>query len=168
MDNRLFDLIPRSQPLPRDATPIGWETLGVGGPRGDAITMIEFARDGATGMPRVFGVNHHPEIVRREAQIAILDQKLERGEVTAGWVDERREILTRSYPQEDSDDLLQLTSDFTLLGPLRFHLRRQVRQRLEKLGLDADLLREERAIEGTTFGAGNPRLPVLRDTGLAS
>jgi hypothetical protein len=158
MDNRLFDLIPRSQAFPHGVTPVGWETLGVGGPRGDAITMIEFARDDHAGMPRIFGVNHHPEIVRREAQIAILEQKVERGEVTAEWAAERLEILTRSYPQEDSDDLLQLTSDFTLLGPLRFHLRRQVGQRAESLGFALD----------ASSGAGTSRLPILRDAGLAS
>ncbi|MFL6195186.1 MAG: hypothetical protein ACJ75H_13510 [Thermoanaerobaculia bacterium] len=160
LDNRLFDLIPRSQAFPHGVTPVGWETLGVGGPRGDALTMIEFARDAAGAMPRVFGVNHHPEIARREGQIAILEQKVERGEVTAEWAAERREILTRSYPQEDSDDLLQLTSDYTLIGPLRFHLWRQVRQRAESLGFAVDL-REERALQGSSYGAGTSRLPIL-------
>ena len=47
--------------------------------------MIEFARDAGGLMPRVFGVNHHPEIVNRAGQLAILEQKLERGEVSAQW-----------------------------------------------------------------------------------
>jgi len=147
LDNRLFDLIPRPGAFPEGALPIGWETLGVGGPPGDAITMIEFARDAGGLMPRVFGVNHHPEIVNRERQLAIFQQKLERGEVDEQWVAERREALTRSYPGENSEKLLQLTSDYTLLTPLRFHLWRQVRRRAESLGYAVDL-HEERLAAG--------------------
>ena len=69
LDNRLFDLIPREGTFPDGVTAIGWETLGVGGPPGDAITMIEFARDAGGVMPRVFGVNHHPEIANRAGQL---------------------------------------------------------------------------------------------------
>ncbi|HEX3555862.1 MAG TPA: hypothetical protein VIA62_21815 [Thermoanaerobaculia bacterium] len=139
LDNRLFDLIPRPGSFPAGAVPIGWETLGVGGPRGDALTMMEFARDSGGAMPRVFGVNHHPEIVDRSRQLLILERKLALGEVTAQWAAERREALTRGYPDEDSDAHLRLTSDYTLLGPLRFHLRRQMRLRTESLGFRVDL-----------------------------
>jgi hypothetical protein len=139
LDNRLFDLIPRPGTFPPGMTPIGWETLGIGGPRGEAITMIEFARDAEGAMPRIFGVNHHPEIVDRARQIRIVDQKLERGEVSAEWVAERREALTRTFPDENSEHLLGQTSEYTLLRPLRFHLGRQVRRRIESLGLAADL-----------------------------
>ena len=45
------------------------------------------------------------------------------------WYQERLEILTRQFPEEDVDQRLHLTSDFTLLGPLRFHLFRAVRLR---------------------------------------
>ncbi|HLA76590.1 MAG TPA: hypothetical protein VJU18_03315 [Vicinamibacteria bacterium] len=145
VDNRLYDLIPRGGTV-QGAIPIGYETLGVGGPRGNALTMAEFARDREGFMPRVFGVNHHPEIVDRARQRLILQQKQERGEVSAEWVAERAEILTRTYPDENSDQRLHLTSDFTLLGPLRFHLYRQVRRRAEALGLPIDL-HEERILE---------------------
>lgn len=146
LDNRLFDLIPFRRAFPAGTAPIGWETLGVGGPRGDALTMFEFARDTGGRMPRVFGVNHHPEIVNRARQLQILELKLERGEVTSQWAAERREILTRAYPDEDSDDRLQLTSDYTLLGPLRFHLWRQVRLRSEGLGHAVDLHEDRVAV----------------------
>ncbi len=139
LDNRLFDLIPRPGTFPSGVVPIGWETLGVGGPRGDALTMLEFARDSGGAMPRVFGVNHHPEILDRARQLLILEQKVERGEVTPEWAAERREALTRDYPNEDSDARLRLTSDYTLLGPLRFQLQRQVRLRTESLGFDVGL-----------------------------
>ena len=160
LDNRLFDLIPRGGAFPEGVLPIGWETLGVGGPPGDAITMIEFARDAGGLMPRVFGVNHHPEIVNRERQLVIFEQKLERGEVSAQWVEERREALTRSYPGEDSEELLQLTSDYTLLQPLRFHVWRQVRRRAESLGYAVDL-HEDRLAAGPPLAAGESRLYAL-------
>ena len=97
--------------------------------------MLEFARDRAGSMPRIFAVNHHPEIVDRFRQIMILEQKLDRGEVSHEWYQERLEILTRTYPDENSDQRLHVTSDYTLLGPLRFHLYRAVRRRAESLGL---------------------------------
>jgi hypothetical protein len=139
IDNRLFDLIPRPEAFPPGMTPIGWETLGTGGQPGEAITMIEFARDPGGTMPRIFGVNHHPEVVDRARQMQIVDQKLERGEVSAKWVAERREALTRSFPDEKTEQLLVQTSEYTLLNPLRFHLWRQVRLRIESLGFTADL-----------------------------
>ncbi len=44
--------------------------------------MIEFARGAGDGMPRIFGVNHHPEIVDRPRQLAILRRRQAAGEVT--------------------------------------------------------------------------------------
>jgi hypothetical protein len=134
VENRLFDLIPRGHGAPAWVLPIGYETLGVGGPAGNAVTMIEFARDRGGTMPRMFAVNHHPEIVDRFRQVMILNQKRERGEVSDEWYRERLEILTRAFPDEDVDQRLHLTSDFTLLAPLRFHLFRQIRLRAEALG----------------------------------
>jgi hypothetical protein len=138
VDNRLFDLVPTRPPAPGEV-PIGHETLGVGGPPGEAITMLEFARDTGGVMPRVFGVNHHPEIVNRSRQLMILEQKHERGEVNEQWFEERALILTATYPDEDSDRRIHLTSDYTLLAPLRFHVLRQVRRRAEALGVRLDL-----------------------------
>jgi hypothetical protein len=90
-------------------------------------------------MPRVFGVNHHPEIVDRSRQMMLLRQKLERGEVTPEWSEERAQIMSESQPDDMGDQLLHLTSDYTLLGPLRFYLYRQVRERAEALGLPVDV-----------------------------
>jgi hypothetical protein len=134
VENRLFDLVPPDSGFPGDVLPIGWEALGIGGPRGEAVTMIELARDREGVMPRVFAVNHHPEIVDRFRQVMILSQKRERGEVSEQWYQERLDILTGSLPDEDVDRRLHLTSDFTLLGPLRFHLFRQIRGRVEARG----------------------------------
>lgn len=139
LDNRLFDLIEAPRPLPAGMLRIGYETLGVGGPRGDALTMLELARDAAGVMPRFFGVNHHPEVVERTRQMTLLEAKLARGEVSEQWVAERREILTRKHPDEDSDSRLQRTSECTLLGPLRFFLYRHLRRRAEQLRLPFEL-----------------------------
>jgi hypothetical protein len=135
VDNRLYDLVPDRSGFPSGVTPIGYETSGVGGPVGDAVTMLEFARDREGDMPRVFGVNHHPEIVDRTRQLMILDQKFERGDVSREWYEERRRIMQETYPDDTGDSRLHLTSDYTLLGPLRFHLERQVRRRAHELGL---------------------------------
>jgi hypothetical protein len=132
VDHRLFDLIP--DPTATDFTPIGYETLGVGGPPGDAVTMIEFARDASGAMPRVFGVNHHPEIVDRSRQRMILQQKRERGEVSEEWYLDRLRVLD-AYPDDSTDQRLHLTSDFTLIGPLRFHLYRELNRRAAALGI---------------------------------
>jgi hypothetical protein len=139
VENRLFDLVPDGDRFPAGVLPVGYDTMGLGGPRGDGVTMLEFARDRNGQMPRIFAVNHHPEIVDRFRQIMILEQKYDRGDVSHEWYQERLEVLTRTYPDENSDQRLHVTSDYTLLGPLRFHLYRAVRRRAESLGLRVDV-----------------------------
>jgi hypothetical protein len=158
VENRLFDLTPDGDRFPPGIEPIGYETLGMGGPRGEGVTMLEFARDRDGVMPRVFAVNHHPEIVDRFRQIMLLEQKLDRGDVSHEWYQERLEILTRTYPDENSDQRLHVTSDYTLLGPLRFHLYKAVRRRAEELKLKVDV-REDRVLEDlerATVAASRP------------
>ena len=135
LDTRYFDLVPEHGQLPAGMTALAHETRGIGGPAGDALTMVEFARDRGGEMPRLLGMNHHPEIGERARQIDILDRKLRAGEVTQAWHDERTELMTRSYPHEDSDLLLRLTSEYTFLGPVRFHLRRMAEQRTAALAV---------------------------------
>ena len=151
IDNRLFDLIPVAANGGGPAA-LAHETLGVGGPPGEALTMLEFARDAAGLMPRVFGVNHHPEIVDRGRQRLILEQKKGRGEVSEAWYRERADALTRHYPDENSDRRLHVTSDYTLLGPLRYYVHRQVRLRAESLGIPVDV-HEDRVPEETARDA---------------
>ena len=134
-DNRQFDLVPPAGGLPSFVQALGYETCGIGGPRGKAVTMLEFGRDHEGVMPRVFATNHHPEIVGRSRQLLIIDQKQARGEVTSEWVRRRLELLADTYPDDEADQRLHVTSDYTLLGPLRFHLWRQVRLRAEAMGL---------------------------------
>jgi hypothetical protein len=139
VDHRLFDLIPEAGRLPDGFLAVGHEVRGLGGPEGEGLTMMEFARDRGGVMPRVFGVNHHPEIVDRSRQMMLLRQKLERGEVTREWSEERAQIMSESRPDDTRDQLLHLTSDYTLLGPLRFYLYRQIRERAEALGLPVEV-----------------------------
>ena len=161
VDHRLYDLIPTpGDDLPVRVLPIGHEAQAVGGPAGEALTMVEWARDREGVMPRVFGVNHHPEIVDRSRQVLILREKLERGEVSADWCAERLRIMGETYPDDARDQRLQLTSEFTLMGPLRYHLYRQVRLRALELSLPIDL--HEDGISGL-HGA----MAVAPATGLA-
>ena len=143
LDHRLYDLVPRPGPLPAGVIAIGYETRGVGGPPGDAITMLEFARDPGGEVPRMFAVNHHPEIVDLQRQMLVLLRKRERGEVTAEWFEERRAVLEATHVDPARDRRLHLTSDYTLLGPLRFHLYREVRRRAEALGVPIALHEDE-------------------------
>ena len=101
LDNRLYDML-APDGVPPGVRVLGRETLGLGGPPGDALTMLEIERDEGGMMPRIFGVNHHPEIVDRDRQHVVMRKKLQRGQVDQQWIDERQEILTRTYPDEDS------------------------------------------------------------------
>jgi len=155
LDNRLFDLVPHDEGLLRDAH--GRLAVGYEWPRWpshNALTMMEWARDPGGVMPRIFGVNHHPEIVDRERQLLILEQKRQTdGHLPASWYEERIETLTRTFADEDTERRLHITSDYTLLGPLRFHVQRQVRRRAEALGFEVDL-REDRLHDEDAVGAG--------------
>ena len=133
LDNRLYDLIPR-RPWPADTAAISHEALGAGGARGEAVTMIEVARDGAGVMPRILGVNHHPEIVNRARLLVTIEKQLARGDVTPEWYEERKKTLTEPVADEWGDRLIHLTSSYTFMGPLRFHLYKLARLRGEALG----------------------------------
>ena len=150
LDSRLYDLIPTAD-AGRRVTIVGTETLGVGGPRGDAMTMMEVERDASGRMPRVFGVNHHPEIVDRANLMGMLRRKLERGEIDQDWYERRVGALAVQFPDERDDSLLHVTTDFTFQGPLRFHLTRTARRRAEALGrpFPADESDVVRALTGT-------------------
>jgi len=132
LDSRLFDLIPRPD-AKRRVTIVARETQGVNGPPGEAMTMMEVARDRSGRIPRIFGVNHHPEIIDRANLMAMLRAKLDRGEVTKTWYDQRMRTLSVQFPDESSDRDLHATSDFTFLGPLKFHVTRAARLRAGEL-----------------------------------
>lgn len=117
VDNRLFDLVLDGGGV----TPIAFENES-----SDNITMAEMAR--LDGMPRVWGVNHHPEIIDREHVLGVVEEKWQRGEVTRRWYEERLHMLENEMV---GDNVRQshLTSHYTLLAPLRFHIERLVAER---------------------------------------
>lgn len=117
VDNRLFDLAFDGG----SATPIAFENDA-----SDAVTTCEFARLGE--MPRVYGVNHHPEIIDREHVMAVVEEKWRHGEVSRKWYEERLHTLENEMTG-DNVRQSRLTSRYTLLEPLRFHLERLLRER---------------------------------------
>lgn len=114
VDNRFFDMVPDSL---ASATPLAFENE-----EQHALTMVEIDRDSSGGMPRIFGANHHPEIIDREHILAVLEEKLAHGEVSREWYEERAHTLTRLF-QGEQERQSRLTSEFTLLGLLRHHVR---------------------------------------------
>lgn len=120
VDNRLFDLILED---PRTTMPIAFEAGG-----SSALTMVELARDTSGVMPRFLGVNHHPEIIDREHIMQVLDEKRAHGEVSAQWYDERATTLRDLFKGEEERQS-RLTSHYSLIEPLRFHLGRAIRER---------------------------------------
>ena len=139
LDSRLYDLIPSLHGLPHGRVPVSYEVNASTGMAGDALTMIEFARDRGGAMPRILALNHHPEIRDRNRQRRVLESMFARGEVARDWYEERSRTLDQAFSTPESERDVALTSHFTLLAPLRFHLYRQVRQRADKLGVDTAL-----------------------------
>src|SRR4029077_10408612 len=86
IDNRLFDLVIEDN---CDVSCLAFENE-----QSAAVTMLEFSRDPGGEMPRVFGVNHHPEIVDREHVLSVLDEKRLHGHVTEEWYRERADTMS--------------------------------------------------------------------------
>ncbi len=149
LDSRIFDLVPSHAAKGRIAI-LGTETLGVAGPAGNAMTMMEIARDAGGTMPRMFAVNHHPEIADRARLLTMLRGKLDRGEIDAAWYGERVALLERQFDDREQDAALRVTSEFTFKAPLRFHLVRAVRRRAEAFG--AAFPMHESQIESAILG----------------
>ncbi len=121
VDNRLFDLILEDA---RRSQPIAFEAAG-----SSALTMIELARDAGGTMPRFFGMNHHPEIIDRDHIMQVLDEKRAHHEVSDQWYEERA-VTMRDLFRGEQERQSRLTSHFTLMAPLRFHLERVIAERV--------------------------------------
>lgn len=139
LDSRLYDLIPSVPCFPKGMIPIAYEASAPGGNAGDALTMIEFARDSGGIMPRILAVNHHPEVRDRRRQLQLLNAKLASGEVSAEWYQERAQTLKAATLTRPIEQAVMMTSQYSLLAPLRFMIYRQVRRRAEELGCGSDL-----------------------------
>lgn len=133
IDSRLFDLIPEPT-APKGALALSFETLARDGSVGEALTGVEFARDPAGTMPRMIGVNHHPEIMESERQRLITEGLWGRGEVTRSWYEERLNILSNGKRDPELAQQLAVTTGFTLVWPLRFHLVKNLKERTRALG----------------------------------
>lgn len=120
VDNRLFDLILEDA---GKSLPIAFDAGGA-----SSLTMVEVARDRSGTMPRFLGVNHHPEIIDREHIMRVLDEKRTHGEVSDQWYAERATTM-RDLFHGENERQSRLTSHYTLLEPLRFHLGRMIRER---------------------------------------
>jgi hypothetical protein len=120
IDNRLFDLKLESA---GKSCPVAFESID-----SPAMTMIELARSADTGVPRILASNHHPEIVDRDHIMQVLEEKRAHGEVNDQWYEERERTLTE-FLYGETERQSRLTSYFTLLGPIRHHLGRLVRER---------------------------------------
>jgi hypothetical protein len=110
LDSRLYDLVPTGR---NGFVPLAHEEAG------DALTMAELARDADGLTPRVWGVNHHPEIGDRGRQRDRLARLEARGEVTHEWVDERRAALDAWNASAAMEKRLQATAEYTFEAPLR-------------------------------------------------
>ncbi|MCX5787766.1 MAG: hypothetical protein NTX64_04540 [Elusimicrobia bacterium] len=136
-DSRLFDLIPNGMPLASGMTVIAHEVTRDGA-CGDALTMLELARDGGGVMPRFLAVNHHPEVFDAALQRRLVEERLAEGPVPDDWLEERARIID-SLVDPVIGRRIRLTSRMTLVDPLRFHIFRQVRRRTELLGRSSPL-----------------------------
>ena len=139
LDNRLYDLIPPADGLPSDVVGLSCEALGVCGPPGDALTAIEVARDPSGRCRASWASTTIPRSSTDPRQLTILRKRMERGAVTPEWYAERAKALTETIGDERGDQWLHLTSAYMFLGPLRYHLYRQIRLRAESLGRVIDV-----------------------------
>lgn len=115
LDNRLFDLVADDSD---SFMPLAFESESR-----RVLTMIEVATDAGSGIPRIFGANHHPEIIDREHILAVLDEKRAHGEVSDSWYEERAGTMANLF-QGEQERQSRLTSEYTLLGLLRHHVGR--------------------------------------------
>ena len=133
IDSRLFDLIPE-----REATfqgiHLSYDTLPRDGSTGNALTGVEFARDSSGTMPRMLGVNHHPEIMDPGRQRLIVEELWERREVTREWYEERLNVVSQGNRDVGIARQLAVTTGFTFVWPLRFQLVKNLRQHAERMG----------------------------------
>ena len=132
VDNRLFDLR-----LIPGALPHGVVILGVSptDAANAALTMVEFARDAGGVMPRVLGMNHHPEIDDARHQMSLIEEKVARGDVTEAWAHDRRRTMQSVFKDVETARMVREASMLTFQGPLRFHLAKALRIRRAALGL---------------------------------
>src|SRR5258708_5173109 len=120
VDNRLFDLVGTGRN--------GVNVIARERESSDSFTVVEFARDPSCTMPRILGVNHHPEIIDRDRIMVVLEEKRADGEVSESWYRERVTTM-RDLFRGEAERQSRITSEYTFAGPLRFHLHRLIEER---------------------------------------
>lgn len=124
LDSRLFDILPTKR---GPGTILAHEADAAGAP-GEAVTMVELDRfpDGA---PRVWAVNHHPEIGGAEEQRESLLRLASEREVGPDWLDERLRALDAFDVSVEAERELRATRAFTFEEPVRAVLARALAAR---------------------------------------
>ncbi len=132
-DSRHYDLIPQRKKLRRGTTAIAFETVRPGGPPGTAMTMCEFARK-RDGVPRILGVNHHPEIPDAAALGLLLEAKVRSGEVTQDWYESRAALLATLQSGDHSEPARLLSAGYSFGFLVRDGLRELIEARGRRRG----------------------------------
>jgi hypothetical protein len=120
LDSRLFDLIPTGS---GGHPPLAFDSDLAGTAVGEAATMFEFARM-ESGLPRIWGVNHHPEIGDVGLQRERLERMWENGGVSEAWYRERLSALAAWNASSAAERGLLRTTRWTFEKPLRLHIER--------------------------------------------
>lgn len=119
LDSRLFDILPTGK--------VGVEILAheatSDGDRGEAMTMAEVERFG-DGTPRIWAVNHHPEIGDAGEQKARLLRIATSRHLSEAWLGERLQALEAWNASEAAERRLQITTSYTFEEPVRAILSR--------------------------------------------
>jgi hypothetical protein len=121
LDSRLYDLLPTGSGTLR---PLSFDCDSSGSGRGAAVTMFEFARMGRGTAPRIWGVNHHPEIGDVGVQRERLERMWENGGLSEAWYRERLSALAGWNASSAAERGLQRTTRWTFEMPLRLHIAR--------------------------------------------
>jgi hypothetical protein len=121
LDSRLFDLLPTGTGAGR---PLAFDSDLSGEAPGAAVTMLEFARMADGIVPRVWGVNHHPEIGDTGLQRERLERVWANGGVSPDWYQERLGALAAWHATDATEQRLRRTTRWTFEKPLRSHIER--------------------------------------------
>jgi len=132
VDSRHYDLIPARKRFPHDIVPIAFETFA-GGEMGEALTMVEFARK-PNGTPRVFAVNHHPEIPNAAELSELLERKLREGEVSRDWYASRAALVDRLQRDDHSEPARLLAAGYSFTFLVRDGLKDLIEDRRQRRG----------------------------------
>lgn len=125
LDSRLFDILPTGR---GPGAVLALEEAPDGGP-GEAATMLELARFD-DGMPRVWAVNHHPEIGGAAEQRERLLRVAASRKTGPDWLEERLRALDAFDSSAETERGLRTTRAFTFEEPVRSVLARALAERL--------------------------------------